>query len=263
MGSEQPLKPIRITKGNIISQFRSAYKYRGLSYIIGAVPRCTKSLFFTTIPNYLWLSYYRLFRSSETFEFQGKNYHYLFHAYCPTWKNERAAMIPIAWDMIQKRQHENKEILEIGNMLSFVFKVNYDIIDKYEVMDGVINEDVVDFNSSKKYHLIISIFTLQWVGLNESPREPKKVLRAIENLKKHLAPEGEIVVIHGFGENKDMDNLIKTGSLRFDKCFFLKRVSHYKWKETTWDDVKDAPYDHYIPTANGVVIGIIEKSSYL
>jgi hypothetical protein len=148
-------------------------------------------------------------------------------------------------------------------MLSFVFKVNYDIIDKYEVMDGVFNEDVADFNSSKKYHLIISIFTLQWVGLNESPREPKKVLRAIENLKKHLAPEGEIVVIHGFGENKDMDKLIKTGSLRFDKCFFLKRVSHYKWKETTWDDVKDAPYDHYIPTANGVVIGIIKKSSYL
>jgi hypothetical protein len=54
--------------------------------------------------------------------------------------------------------------------------------------------------------------------------------------------------------------LIKTGSLRFDKCFFLKRVSNYKWKETTWDDVKDTTYDHRIPTANGVAIGIIKKS---
>jgi hypothetical protein len=262
MSSEQPLKPVRITKGSIVSKFRSAYKYRGLSYIICSVPRCMKSLIFSTLPNFLWLSYYRLFKSSETFEFQGKKYHYLFHAYCPTWKNERTVIIPIAWEMIQKYQHESKEILEIGNTLSYVFRVNHDIIDKYEVMNGVINEDVVDFNSSKKYDLIISLITLQWVGFNEFPREPTKVLRAIENLKRHLAPEGEIVVIHPFGENKDMDNLIQTGSLKFDKCFFLKRVSNYKWKEATWDDVEDAAYDHYVPTANGVAIGIIKKSSY-
>jgi hypothetical protein len=260
MDSEHPLKPMRITRGNIVTQIKSAYKYKGLYYVISFAPSYAKSLFFAKLPNYVWLSYYKLFRSSETFEFQGNSYHYLFHAYCPTWKNERAAMIPIAWDIIQRYQHENKEVLEIGNMLSYVFKVNHDIIDKYELTEGVINEDVVDFNPSKKYDLIISIMTLQWVGLKESPRESTKVLRAIENLKRHLAPGGEIVVIHGFGENKDMDNLIKRGTLRFDKCFFLKRVSKYEWSETTWDDVKETSYDHSIGTANGVAIGIIEKS---
>jgi hypothetical protein len=38
--------------------------------------------------------------------------------------------------------------------------------------------------------------------------------------------EGEIVVLHGFDENKDMDSLIQTGSLKFDN--FFKRVSNYK-----------------------------------
>jgi hypothetical protein len=263
MNSEQPLRSTRITRGNIISQIKSAYKYRGLYYIISSAPRYAKSLLFTTIPNCFCLWYYDLFRSSETFEFQGNSYHYLFHAYCPTWKNERAAVIPIAWSMIEKYRRKNKEILEIGNTLSYIFKIDHDVVDKYEIMDGVMNVDVVDFNSSKKYGLIISILTLQGVGLNESPPEPTKVLRAIENLKRHLAHEGEIVVIHGFGENKDMDKLISMGSLRFDKSFFLKRVSNYKWKETTWDDVKDTTYDHSIPTANGVVIGIIEKSCAL
>jgi SAM-dependent methyltransferase len=261
MGLEQPLKPIRISKGNIISQVRTAYKYKGLFYLVSTVPRCTKSFFFTTVPNFFWLSYYRLFKSSETFEFQGNSYHYLFHAYCPTWKNERAVIIPIAWDMVQKCRYEGKEILEIGNMLSYVFKVDHDIIDKYEVADGIINEDVADFNSSKRYDLIISIFTLQWVGRYESPPEPAKAMRTIENLKRHLAHGGKIVVIHGFGENPDMDKLIRKGTLRFDKCFYLQRVSGYKWKETTWEDVKDKAYDRSIPTANGVVIGIIYRAS--
>ena len=56
--------------------------------------------------------------------------------------------------------------------------------DMHEIIDGVINEDVVDFNPSKPYDLITSIFTLQSVGLDESPREPAKILRAMENLKK-------------------------------------------------------------------------------
>jgi hypothetical protein len=262
MGSEQPLKPIRITKGNIISQFRSAYKYRGLSYIIGAVPRCTKSLFFTTIPNYLWLSYYRLFRSSETFEFQGKNYHYLFHAYCPTWRNERATVIPIVWNMIQRYRQQNKRVLEVGNMLSYVFKVDHDILDKYEITEGVINEDAVDFNPPEQYDLIVSIFTLQVVGLEESPREPIKGFRAMQNLERHLAPGGRMVVLHALGHNHEMDKLLKNGTMQFDKQFYLKRISRYKWKGTTWGDVKDSTYDYSVPTANGVVIGIIEKSSY-
>jgi hypothetical protein len=34
------------------------------------------------------------------------------------------------------------------------------------------------------------------------------------------------------------------------------KVSKYVWKEASWEDVKDLPYDYSIPFARGVVIGI-------
>ncbi len=57
-------------------------------------------------------------------------------------------------------------------------------------MDGVINEDVVDFKPSKKYDFIFSLMSLQCVGWYESPQEPRKFLRAIENLKTILLKMG-------------------------------------------------------------------------
>jgi SAM-dependent methyltransferase len=262
MDSEHPYKPMRITRGNIVSQIKSTYKYKGLNYILSAAPSYAKSVFFTILPNYFWLSYYKLFKSSETFEFQGNAYHYLFRANYPTWKNERAAVIPIVWKMIHRYRQQNKRVLEVGNTLSYVFKVDHDILDKYEIVEGVINEDAVDFNPPEQYDLIVSIFTLQLVGLNESLREPVKGLKAMQNLKRHLAPGGRMVVVHALGHNHEMDKLLKNGTMQFNRQFYLKRISRYKWKETTWDDVKDSTYDYSVPTANGIVIGIIEKSCY-
>jgi hypothetical protein len=242
--SKQPLLPIKIRKGNVLSIARSAYKDKGLYYFIRTVPKYLLEV---------------CIKSSETFDFQGNTYHYLFHTYCTTWKNERAAIIPIAWEIVKKYQEQNKKILEIGNVMSYYYHVNHDILDKYEIVDRVINEDVVDFNPSKLYDLIISLFTLQGVGLDESPREPAKILRAIENLKKILASDGQIIVIHVLGAHKEVDELLKNGILKFSSQFYLKRISDYKWKEAKWNDVKDLGYVHSIPTANGVVMGVIKN----
>ena len=259
MNSGQPLSPTPITRGNILSQARQAYRREGLYYLIRSSPKFLLDGCHTTVPNYFWLWYYKTFKSKETFEFQGNVYHYVFDAYCPTWKNERAAVIPIAWNIIEKYRQQKKRILEVGNMLSFVFKVDHDILDKYEVMEGVINEDVVDFNPSKQYDLIISLMTLQWVGFKETPQDSTKFLYAIENLKRILAEGGEIVVIHGLGENQEIDKLIKNGKVRFNHRFYLKRISDYKFREANWEEVKDLEYDQSIPTANGIIIGIIKN----
>ena len=241
-----------IYKGSIWSQAKEAYKREGLYYVFrtGFLIAC----------NYIRLWYYRIFKSSATFEFQGDTYHYLFHPYPPSWKNERAVVIPIVWNIVKRNRDQNKRILEVGNVLSHVFQVNHDILDKYEIMDGVINEDVVDFNPSKQYDLIVSIVTLQSVGWYETPRDPTKVLRAIENLKRLLAPAGQMIIIHPLGENPEMDKLLRNGILQFSKQYYLKRISNYKWQEVKWKDVKDVKYDMSIPTANGVVMGIIEKN---
>jgi len=141
-------------------------------------------------------------------------------------------------------------------------------------MDGVINEDVVDFNPLKRYDVIISIFTLSSVGWYEdieacrtgtgspwvSPQDPNKVLCAINNLKTLLAPGGQIVVVDDLGYNPAMDKLLKSGKLRFDKHYYLKRISGYRWKEVDGLDLNEVKYDKSIPSANEVLIGVINKS---
>jgi SAM-dependent methyltransferase len=245
-------KATRITKASLVSQAIKAYKREGLYYVIRVSA--------VNIFGYLLVRYYRKFRSSESFEFQGNTYRYFFHPYGTTWRNERAPIIPIIWDIVKKSREQEKRILEVGNMLSYYFKVDYDILDKYEIVDGVINEDVVHFNPAKRYDLIVSPLSLMSVGWDEDPQDPNKVLRAINNLNRLLAPGGQMVIAFSLGYNLGMDKLLKSGELRFDKHYYLKRISGYRWKQVDRQDLNEVKYDKSIPTANEVLIGVIDKS---
>jgi cyclopropane fatty-acyl-phospholipid synthase-like methyltransferase len=44
---------------------------------------------------------------------------------------------------------------------------------------GMINEGVVDFHPSKRYDIIVSISTFEHIGLDEKPKDPKKVLKEV------------------------------------------------------------------------------------
>jgi SAM-dependent methyltransferase len=239
---------------NLLSKAISIYRSKGLKHLL-------HSSFWYLIDMYVTGAYYNKFKSSETFHFQGKSYHYVFHRYCTTWKNERCAIIPIALDIIKEYQNRGKNVLEIGNVTSHIYPVIHDVVDKYEIADGVINEDVVEFQPSKRYDLILSIVTMQHVGYNESPQDPTKIIKAMENLKKIVSPNGIIIIIHALGENKEMDELLKNGKLEFNQRFYLKKFSKYKWAEAKWEDVKDLPYDYSIPTARAVLIGIFVKNT--
>jgi SAM-dependent methyltransferase len=240
-----------MTKASLVSQAIKAYKRKGLYYVVrfSAI----------TIFRYLLAWYYRKFRSSEEFKFHGNTYRYLFHPYVTTWRNERAFVIPIIWDIVKKSREQEKRILEVGNVLSYYFKVDHDILDKYDTMDGVINEDVVDFNPLKQYDVIICIFTLSSVeGHND--KDPNKVLRAINNLNRLLAPGGQMVAVVELGYNPEMDKLLKSGELRFDKHYYLKQISGYRWKEVDGLDFNEVKYVKSIPSPNRVVIGVSNKS---
>jgi SAM-dependent methyltransferase len=245
-------KASRVTKGSLVSQAIRAYKREGFYYVVRVSA--------VNIFGYLLVHYYRKFRSSESFEFQGNTYSYFFHPYGTTWRNERALVIPIIWDIVKKYHEQDKRILEVGNMLSYYFKVDHDIIDKYDIADGVINEDVVDFNPLNPYDLIVSPLSLASVGWDEDPQDPNKVLRAINNLNRLLAPGGQMVIAFSLGYNLGMDKLLKSGELRFDKHYYLKRISGYRWKQVDRQDLNEVKYDKSIPTANEVLIGVIDKS---
>ncbi|MGB2697933.1 MAG: hypothetical protein WBD28_08785 [Candidatus Zixiibacteriota bacterium] len=208
--------------------------------------------------NYLCYCYYRKIKWAEIFTFQGKTYRYFYHRYNHTWKNERAVEIPIIWAYLKK--YHARRTLEVGNVLSHYFRVNHDIIDKYEKADGVINKDIVDFKPLKKYDLIVSISTLEHVGWDENPREPVKILHAIENFKNLLSPGGTAIATVPLGYNSEMDELLKERKTKFTKQYYLKRITkNNKWIEAGWDDVCDAKYGEPFPNASALVIGIIVR----
>ncbi len=203
----------------------------------------------------VWVGYYKRFKQ-RTFQFQGREYGYLYHVYNRTWNNERAVEVPIVWEAV--KHLEPKKVLEVGNVLSHYYPVNHTITDKYEVEEGVINIDVIDYESSNEYDLIASISTLEHVGWDEAVKDPNKIPLAIENMRRLLTPRGRIMFTVPIGYNPYLDELIKTGKLPLSKEAFLKRVSlDNKWVEASWDAVKEAKYDEPYPCSNAIMIGDI------
>lgn len=209
------------------------------------------------IPSYLRFNYYRIFKSIKPFNFQGKNYKYFYHWYNTTWNNERVVEIPIICKYVN--EYKNSEILEVGNVLSHYFNINHDVVDKYEIADGVINQDVVDYKPSKQYDLIISISTLEHVGWDETPRNPNKIFSALKNLKGCLSPGGKLIVTIPIGLNPVLDKFIETGKIRFTENYYLKRVN----RANEWIDLKSnfhsGTFDHPFPAGNVLFLGVYYK----
>lgn len=244
--------------GNLLQRAKNLYRTKGLSSLIrGGI----RKLFYLLIGKPLLRSfcvlYYRNFKSSS-FSFNGKNYKYFYHWYNTTWKNERAVEIPIVREVIN--EYKDKKILEAGNVLSHYAPVKHDILDKYERAESIINKDIVDFQPFVRYDLIVSISTIEHVGWDEEPRNPIKVLEAIENLRGILASKGKIVVTFPIGSNPVLDEYVKKGTIKFFRQYHLMRISKdNRWKEVKWENIQSARMNEPFPGVNGLVVGIIEK----
>ena len=234
---------------------KQAYQRKGIRYIL----KVGMKMSFEIPKNSFLLWHYRRCNKSKTFSFQGKTYHYHIHPYCTSWKNERAVVIPVFNDILKEFQAKRKKVLEVGNTLSYVYPVSHDILDKYEIADGVINEDVVTFSPGKHYDLIFSVVSMQCIGWDEVPRDSTKILATLKNLNRLLTPDGQLVISMGLGYNPEMDELLKKGVLGFDKIFYLKRISELEWKEVAYKDIEDAKYDESVPTSTVLAICISNK----
>ncbi len=214
------------------------------------------------IPHYIYWktkraliqTYFKLKLGTKTFKFQGRTYKYYCNIYNITWKNERAIEIPIVWEIMKNCRGK---VLEVGNVLSHYHHVTHDIVDKYEKGKGVINHDVVDFSPHKRYDLIVSISTMEHVGWDETPKEPGKVLKSIENLKLNcLAQGGMIIITAPLGHNPELDELLKQGDL--GKQYFMERLTKDNlWKQNNLENIQNTKYDYPFPNANAIVIAKI------
>ena len=199
-----------------------------------------------------WLYVLRRWSGPRTFDYAGEAHRYYFHHY--SLDNERVVEIALARDFLQGK---TGEVLEIGNVLSHYFHFPHEVVDKYEVAPGVLNEDVVAYAPGKKYDCIISLSTLEHVGWDEQPRDPKKISQAIAHLKSLLKAGGLLFVTMPLGYNPNVDELLRTGQSGFAETGYLLRISAAnRWQEAKWEAVQRVQYGTPFPCANAIFVGI-------
>jgi SAM-dependent methyltransferase len=229
---------------------RQALAEKGFLYVLRVVP------LWATFP--LWGLWFRAF--PRTFRFRSATYPYFFHNHNLTWSNERAVEVPIVRSLLA--EYRGKRILEVGNVLAYYMDLpgGHEVLDKFEVGPAIRNEDVATFRSSTLYDLIVSVSTLEHVGWDEEPKEPGKILRAVANLTDHLAPGGRMLVTLPLGYNPDMDALLARDAIPFSHRYCMKRHGLCRWEEASWEEIAGAPYAEGWPGAQGLVIGVVERS---
>lgn len=194
-----------------------------------------------------------------TFTFDGRQYRYFRHPYNATWDNERAVEVPIVGRAIQEAGEVR--ILEVGNVLSHYFRHRHDIVDKYERGPGVVNVDILEYRPEQPYDLIISISTLEHVGWDEDVCDPQKIPRAVNHLRSMLASGGRALVTIPLGYNPYLDDMLRRGTLRFDRQYHLLRVAHGEWRQASRDVLGQPTYGQPFRGANALVIGVLERAA--
>jgi len=191
----------------------------------------------------------------RTFSLAGTPYPYFVHRYNQTWRNERTVEIPIA--LRQLDRHVGGRVLEVGNVLWHYGRRGHDVVDKYESVPGVINADIVEMKTDRRYDLILTISTLEHVGFDEEQRDVDKPRRAVEQMAGMLAPGGSLLVTVPLGYNESLDTQLHEDALGFDDLRFLKRISaDNRWREVSAAEVERVAYGHPFRWANGLAVGV-------
>jgi hypothetical protein len=153
------------------------------------------------------------FYHQKGFFYKGKYYPFFFNMYNATWKFDRKYEIPVFIKAIE--DYGKEDILEVGNTMKHYVDVKYDIVDKYEKAEGVINEDICSFNPKKKYGLIISISTLEHIGLYQYGKGDKEEIeKAYCNILSLLNQGGKFLFSYsGNGYNPQLDKFIEEQGL--------------------------------------------------
>jgi hypothetical protein len=214
--------------------------------IIRALSNSAKNIYFMATPD-------------GSFYFNGNKLKYFRHNYNLAYQNERTIEIPIAMCFLNTLD-ESSRILEVGNVLrNYGCKIKRDVLDKYDLLPGIINQDVISFSPKDKYNAIISISTIEHVGWDEPVRDPNKIPTALTNLRDNcLLPGGIILVSLPLGYNPFFDMYLKNGSELFSETYFIKRVSAAnEWNQVQYADVIGSKFGEPFNNANVLFIGIL------
>ena len=184
-----------------------------------------------------------------TFTYHGIELPYADFEYNTTRLNERAVELPVAWSWVD---NSGLRTLEVGNVLAhYPWPPVRDVVDRWEVADGVDNKDVFDIEG--EWDQIVSISTLEHVRWDEGAgREPGGSQAAVEHLRGLLSPGGRMLVTIPTGHNAPLDMWLAFGETGAERCCTLVRDGD-GWVQT--DEVQIMPYGLPPGWAGSVWIG--------
>jgi hypothetical protein len=205
----------------------------------------------------LWVVAYRRAFGAKTFVMGGNEYPYFHHPF--TFNSDRTVEIPLGRSFLQEAK-PGARILEVGNVLSNFFPITHEVLDKYEKgsRPGLIQADIVGFKPDRGYDRIISISTLEHVGVDEEKYEPEKVVAALRSMKDALAPGGIMMFTAPLGYSRCLDDCVRADRAKCQRYFFLKRISaDNRWTEYDGSGpwLHGSPYPH----GNTLFVGYYTK----
>ncbi|MXX05006.1 MAG: hypothetical protein F4X08_00380 [Gemmatimonadetes bacterium] len=197
-----------------------------------------------------------------TFQYQGQSLPLTYHPNGATWSNERAVEIAIARDYLER--YKGKTVLEVGNVTSHYYDVRHAILDKYEKGTGsieVINEDVVEFETERRFDLVISISTIEHIGFDDDGDSRQKIPLAIAKCRSLLTPGGLFLATVPLGYNPVLDELVASDGLGFDRETFIRRNGRLAWVQCEKVDALRCNYGRPFPYANCIMVAELDGSS--
>lgn len=175
--------------------------------------------------------------------------------YNGAWLNERTVEIAVARHLLSGLDPES--VLEVGNVLAHYGQVGHTVVDKYEAIEGVINEDILDFRPDRTYSAVVAISTLEHVGFDEPTKNEHAPTEALAAMRSLLSPSGFLLVTVPLGYNPGLDADIATGAFSCARQFSLRRVSaENEWVADTIEAAKGCAYGSPYNNANAVYVGI-------
>ncbi len=183
-----------------------------------------------------------------------------FANYNVTWSNERCVEVTLGrWYLEQI----DGPVLEIGNVLGHYGLNGHTVVDKFETSEGVINEDITEWQTDLRFALILSISTFEHIGFDDDAdgRSAEKILIAIAACRALLQPHGRLVITVPLGYNPHLDQLIEKDALGQDRASFMLRSSAREWNEVAWHQAVGTPFGRPWPYANALMVAEFTASS--
>lgn len=163
------------------------------------------------------------------------------------------------------RACESGKILEVGNVLSHYFDLDHTVVDKFEkgVFRPVIMQDILEYSTNRRFDLIVSVSTVEHVGLDDGTGDTARVLHVFPKLCSMLTPNGLGIVALPVGYNLFLDQHLAEVRIRAVATFCLKRVSEAnEWVETGLAEALGCAYGRPFPAANAVVFLLLRRQAF-